>query len=368
MLNLDYPNKKTLEEIERLIDKKRLKVVPIKKSSEIGIFIHGDNLDGMIALLNEFENKIDLVYIDPPFNTNSDFYYSDENTSTVSHSKKDLIAYRDKMSFEEYLESIRERVVVIKKLLSDNGTLYFHIDCKVGHYIKIILDEIFGIDNFVNDITRVKSNPKNFNRKAFGNEKDVIYIYSKKAQNNIFNNVLIPLTEEKIKKAFPKVDKNGRHYTTVPCHAPGETQNGDTGMEWRGIHPPKGRHWRCNPNELEALDKKGMIEWSKNGVPRIKRFADEYKGKKIQDIWDNYKDPQYPIYPTEKNYEMLSMIIRQSSNEKSNIMDCYCGSCSFLSAGIDNSRYVIGIDKSDVSKNVLIEKRNNLRDIDIVDL
>lgn len=69
MLNLDYPNKKTVEEIERLIDKKRLKEVPIKKSSEIGIFIHGDNLDGMIALLNEFESKIDLVYIDPPFNT-----------------------------------------------------------------------------------------------------------------------------------------------------------------------------------------------------------------------------------------------------------------------------------------------------------
>jgi site-specific DNA-methyltransferase (adenine-specific) len=368
MLNLYYDNKKTLNEIEKLIQEKRMKQVQVDKENNTGIFIHGDNFEGMISLLDKFENKIDLVYIDPPFNTNADFYYSRDNTATISASQNDLVAYSDKMSFEDYLEFIRERIVIIKKLLSDKGTLYFHIDCKVGHYIKIILDEIFGIDNFINDITRVKSNPKNFKRKAFGNEKDVIYIYSKVAQKNIFNNVLIPLTEEEIKKKFPKLDENGRYYTTVPCHAPGETKNGDTGKEWKGMQPPKGRHWRCSPKELDVLDSNDLIEWSKNGVPRIKKFSDEHKGKKIQDIWKNYKDPQYPIYPTEKNYEMLSMIIQQSSNEESIIMDCFCGSSSFLSAGIDNNRYVIGIDKSKVARNVLTEKRNNLKDICIIEL
>lgn len=368
MIKLYYDNKKALDEIENLIQQKRGNKIFINKENNTGIFIHGDNFDVMISLLDEFENKIDLVYIDPPFNTNSDFYYSEYNTATVSASKNDIVAYSDKMSFEDYLEFIRERIVVIRKLLSDKGTLYFHIDCKVGHYIKIILDEIFGIDNFVNDITRVKSNPKNFKRKAYGNEKDVLYVYSKVPQKNIFNNVLVPLTIEEIKKSFPKSDKNGRHYTTVPCHAPGETKNGDTGKEWKGILPPKGRHWRCSPNELEELDNNNLIEWSKNGIPRIKKFSDEHKGKKIQDIWKNYKDPQYPIYPTEKNYEMLSMIIQQSSNEKSIIMDCFCGSSSFLSAGIDNNRYVIGIDKSKVAIDVLTGKRDNLKDICIIDL
>lgn len=94
------------------------KLVLIKKYS--GIFIHRDNFDGIISLLGEFENKVDLVYIDPPFNTNSDFYYNEENTSTISASKGDLIAYSDKMSFEDYLEFIRERVVLIRMLLSEN--------------------------------------------------------------------------------------------------------------------------------------------------------------------------------------------------------------------------------------------------------
>lgn len=368
MIGLYYNNKKTLNDIENMINEKRKLQISVDKKKYSGIFIHGDNFDGMISLLGEFENKVDLVYIDPPFNTNSDFYYNEENTSTISASKGDLIAYSDKMSFEDYLEFIRERVVLIRMLLSEKGTLYFHIDCKVGHYIKIILDEIFGVENFVNDITRIKSNPKNFKRKAYGNEKDVIYIYSKVPQKNIFNNVLIPLTQEEIKKSFPKLDDEGRYYTTVPCHAPGETKNGGTGREWKGMLPPKGRHWRCNPSELERLDNSNLIEWSKNGVPRIKKFFDEHKGKKIQDVWKNYKDPQYPIYPTEKNHDMLSMIIKQSSNEKSIILDCFCGSSSFLSAGIENDRYVIGIDKSIVARNIIERKRDNLKNILIVEM
>lgn len=365
---LHYKNKKSVEDIEKDIARIREQATSFTKRNEKGVFILGDNFNAMSMLLDEFENKIDLIYIDPPFNTKSNFYYNEDRTSNISISKEDIIAYSDMMSFEEYIEFIRERLVIIRKLLSPKGTLYFHVDCKVGHYIKIVLDEIFGNENYINDITRVKSNPKNFHRKAFGNEKDVIYVYSKEANKNIFNDITIPLTESEKLKLFPKVDKDGRHYTTVPCHAPGETKNGNTGGEWKGMFPPKGRHWRCAPKELEIFDKNNLIEWSKNGVPRIKKFADEHKGKKIQDIWQNFKDPQYPIYPTEKNYDMLSMIIEQSSNEKSIIMDCFCGSSIFLSAGINKNRYVIGIDKSEVAKQVLINKRAGLKDILIIDL
>lgn len=367
MIKLCYNNKKTLNDMENIINEKRKHKISIDKKYN-GIFIHGDNFDGMISLLDEFENKVDLVYIDPPFNTKSNFYYNEDHTSTVSVSKNDLIAYNDKMFLEDYLEFIRERLVLVKMLLSEKGTLYFHIDCKVGHYIKIILDEIFGVENFVNDITRIKSNPKNFKRKAYGNEKDVIYIYSKVPQHNIFNNILTPLTQDEIKKLFPKIDNKGRQYTTVSCNAPGETKNGDTGKAWKGVLPPKGRHWAYNPNKLERLDNSNLIEWSKNGVPRIKKFADEHKGKKIQDVWKNYKDPPHPIYPTEKNHNMLSMIIKQSSNEKSIIMDCFCGSSSFLSAGLENDRFVIGIDKSMIARNIIERKRDNLKNILIVEI
>ncbi len=353
-MELTYQNKKSLQEIERKIADCLRDYSPIKTDNKYGLYINDDNFCSMVKLLPNYESKIDLVYIDPPFNTNSTFFYNKERTATISHSQQDLIAYEDNLSLDEYLEFIRERVVLIHKLLSPQGTLYFHIDTKVGHYIKIILDEIFGAKNFVNDITRVKSNPKNFDRKAFGNKKDVIYVYAKNFGHNIFNNVTEPLSEEQLRKLFTKQDKNGRLYTTVPCHAPGETKNGSTSEQWKGLFPPKGRHWRVSPKELDRLDQQGLIEWSKTGNPRIIKYSDDHKGQKIQDIWVGFKDPQYPVYPTEKNISMLDMIVKQSSNENSIIMDCFCGSGSFLKAGLNNHRFVIGIDKSCASKDCLL--------------
>lgn len=354
-MEIIYSNKKTFNEIENLIEVSKSHPIELDLSNSKGAIFYGDNLKIMANLLEKYEKKIDLIYIDPPFNTNSSFFYTKERVSTISTEKNSAVAYDDNLDVETYLEFIRERLYLMRKLLSDEGTLYFHIDLKIGHYIKIILDEVFGVENYVNDITRIKSNPKNFSRKAFGNEKDVIYVYSKKKNRNIFNNVKLPLDVEDVERLFTKTDENGNKYTTVPCHAPGETANGPTGREWRGKLPPKGRHWRCSPDELDKLNDAGKIEWSKTGNPRIKKYAKDHEGKKIQDIW-KYKDPQYPIYPTEKNAEMLDMIVRQSSNENSIIMDCFCGSGSFLKAGLLNGRKVIGIDKSPIAYKVCIEQ------------
>ena len=251
--------------------------ITIKKAKQIYEAINEASCFGGVYINEKAETEIDAVW-----NGSSKMLFYDGSYRNYNLQLAVTSDYICKMNFEDYLEFIRERLVLIKMLLSDKGTLYFHIDCKVGHYIKIILDEIFGADNFINDITRIKSNPKNFSRKAYGNEKDVIYVYSKKPRKNIFNNILIPLTKEEIKKNFPKIDNKGRYYTTVPCHAPGETKKGDTGKKWKGTMPPKGRHWRYNPKELDNLDRNNLIEWSKNGVPRIKNFSDEHKGKKIQ--------------------------------------------------------------------------------------
>ncbi|MBR0518374.1 site-specific DNA-methyltransferase, partial [bacterium] len=190
-----YENKKTTSDIIKLA--KNIRKIDLSIFEKDNFFIEGDNFDVMANLLDIYSSKIDLIYIDPPYNTMSDFMYSENKTSTISYSQEEsILAYKDKMSLDDYLEFIRERLILINLLLSDRGTLYFHIDVKNGHYIKILLDEIFGKDNFVNDITRIKSNPKNFSRKAYGNQKDVIYIYSKKVRNNIFNDIKIQLDDQ----------------------------------------------------------------------------------------------------------------------------------------------------------------------------
>ena len=117
--------------------------------------------------------------------------------------------------------------------------------------------------------------------------------------------------------------------------------------------------------KLEKLDKDNRIEWSKNGVPRIIKYADEHNGEKIQDIWKDFKDPQYPDYPTQKNFDMLELIIKQSSNENSIIMDCFAGSASFLEMGLKNNRFVIGIDNSDIAYKLLLSNQN-LQKIEVI--
>lgn len=348
-MQLIYPNKKNKEEILLLSEKYYLPI----ENFDLPTLFFGDNFKVLANLLNNgFKNKIDLIYIDPPYNTEQNFTLSFDRVSTISRSKTDILAYRDNWTINEYLEFMRERLILMRKLLSEQGSIYVHIDSKMGHYLKIIMDEVFGIENFKNDIARIKSNPKNFSRRAFGNEKDMILFYAKNSKKNIFNQITVPLTDDEKQTMFEKIDDNGRRYNTVPVHAPGETVNGDTGGLWRDMLPPKGRHWRCSPNELDKLDKQGLIEWSKNGVPRIKKFADEHKGKKIQDIW-RYKDPMYPNYPTQKNSEMLEMIIAQSSNKNSIVMDCFAGSGSFLKASAKLGRKWIGIDASDIAIQII---------------
>lgn len=331
------------------------------------LLFKGDNFNALSILLKNYRSKVDLVYIDPPFNTSNNFYVSDDRANSISANRNSVLAYSDKMSKEEFLEFLRERLVIIRELLSDKGSLYLHIDYKIGQYVKIIMDEIFGEENFKNDITRIKSNPKNFYRRAYGNEKDMILFYSKNYKNNIWNDLRIPLEEDEINKKFSKIDEEGRRYTTIPLHAPGETKNGITGKAWRNIPVPEGRHWRTNPTEFDRLDEQGDIEWSLNGNPRIKKYADEHQGKRIQDIW-KYKDPQKPIYPTEKNKEMIKRIILQSSNYNSIVLDCFAGSGTTLEGANELGRKWIGVDNSNVAINKIKNRKiGEYQFIDIAD-
>ncbi len=310
-MKLSYPKKKSRTSIRKKQDRGSLNLIN-GNSKNLNKLIFGDNLLSMKCLLydNGYKEKIDLVYIDPPFSTNNVFIMNGDRASTISATREGETAYIDKLSGQDYIEFLRERVILLYELMSHRSSIYLHIDYKIGHYVKVMMDEIFGINNFRNDLTRIKCNPKNFKRKGYCNIKDLILFYTK-SNDFTFNEPRIPYQKGDLEKLFKKIDKQGRRYTTIPIHAPGETKNGESSKEWNGIKPPIGRHWRRSRKELDKLEDKGLIEWSKNNNPRQIIYADvkEKSGKYLQDIW-NYKDPQYPKYATEKNRNRLDMIIK----------------------------------------------------------
>jgi adenine-specific DNA-methyltransferase len=356
-LKLEFEGKRDIKDLLSLIpDIGPLQVIPVTSNQ----LLLGDNLELMKSLIlhHEMKGMVQLVYIDPPYSSNNVFRVSEQRMNTISRSQKGKIAYTDKLMNDEYLEFIQDRLLLIKELLSENGSVYVHIDNTMGHYVKILMDEIFGKSNFLNDISRKKCNPKNFLSKSFGNIKDNILFYSKSGKH-IWNDPKKTKTNAELERGYKKISPNGRRYTTIPLHAPGETKNGLTGQRWRGVLPPEGRHWRSAPAELEKLAEQGLVEWSSKGNPRKMIFADEDKGSRVQDIIE-FKDPQKPSYPTEKNSDLLELLIGASSNDGDIVFDCFCGSGSTLVAAKKLGRRYIGMDSSEIAISVSERRLKNL--------
>lgn len=317
-----------------------------------GMFYAGDNLAGL-GLMCELGLRADLVYIDPPFASNNEFLIDKDRASTISGSGK--TAYSDVILEEDYLSFLKARLMAIRKVMKPTASIYLHIGVSMEHRVRILMDEVFGAGNFRNSITRIKCNPKNFSRKAYGNIKDSVLFYSLSMEDAVWNPQKEPLSDKDIEKLYPFIDDEGNRYTTNPLHAPGKTQNGATGMPWRGIDPPVGRHWRRSPECLEELDRDGRIAWSKTGNPRLIRYASESEGKLPQDVWE-YKDPQYPLYPTQKNPKMIERIIRTSSEEGHVVLDCFAGSGETLVQAAHLDRFFVGMDSSPAAKKVFITR------------
>ena len=247
------------------------------------------------------------------------------------------------MTGKAYLDILESQLRAIRQVMSPTGSIYVHIGLAVEHHVRLIMDRVFGAQNFRNSITRVKCNPKNFNRYSFGNVKDSILFYSVSPKRLTWHPQREPLDADDIERLYPLEDERGRRFTTTPLHAPGVTQNGKTGQPWRNLLPPEGRHWRYAPAKLEALDRQGRIAWSSTGNPRLIKYADEAKGKLPQDIWA-YKDPQNPLYPTQKNAEMLRRVILTSSNPGDIVLDCFAGSGETLVQAHGLGRRFVGMD------------------------
>lgn len=299
-------------------------------------FVLSDNLLALHALV-ESRRKANLFYLDPPYNTGMDF-----QSRQLEHS------YKDSRGSGAYVEFMRRRLILAREALSDDGSMYVHIGHQMLAHLKLVMDELFGADNFRNLITRRKCSSKNFTTNQFANLNDFVLFYTK-SKRYTWNQPGQAASPDWVSKEYPKRDAKGL-YKLVPVHAPG-TRNGETGGLWRGKAPPPGKHWQYVPSKLDALDAAGEMHWSRTGNPRRKVYLQADKSIPYTDYWEGFRDAHHQSiavtgYPTEKNLDMMRMIVGASSNPGDLVVDPFCGSGTTLQASEELGRRWIGVDES----------------------
>ncbi|MEA3207661.1 MAG: adenine-specific DNA-methyltransferase [Chthoniobacter sp.] len=335
---LGYSEKVSLEALHTLPARK---FIDCSSGSEVrtvhtNTLMFSENCFGMLKLLEKYAGKVSLICVDPPYCTGFDFHGRD-----MEH------AYKDQLHPAAYLEFMRRRFLLMRELLSEEGSLYVHIGHQMLFHLKVILDEVFP-STFRNLIVRRKCSSKNSTRKQYPNLHDYILFYTK-SKSYIWHQPGQKADAAWIDREYPKTDARGR-YKLVPVHAPG-IRNGETGQTWRGKLPPPGKHWQLKPTKLEVLDTEGEIHWSRNGNPRRKVRLSKEKSIPLTDYWPDFKDAHHqsiPItgYPTEKNFNMLCTLVQASSNPGDIVCDAFSGSGTTIHAATVLKRRWIGIDSS----------------------
>lgn len=233
--------------------------------------IYGDNLLAMAALLAGDENtpslrgKVDLIYIDPPFDSKADYRTKVTLPGVEIEQKPTVIeqfAYSDTWSdgTASYLAMITPRLILMRELLADTGSIYVHLDWHVGHYVKLVMDEVFGKDNFANEIIWKRSEAHS-DASAFGAVHDVIFFY-KKTRNNIWNRQYMPYTSDYVERQFKYIEQEtGRRYRSADLSASGLSGGGYI-YEWNGIT----RSWRCPIQTMERYKSEGRLDYTGNRI------------------------------------------------------------------------------------------------------
>ena len=286
-----------------------------------------------------------LIYLDPPFFTNRCF--------VVNQSK----AFDDKWpgGIKEYLNWISPRLVESKRVLKRRGSIFIHCDYHASHYLKVLADEIFGYDRFVNEIIWKRQSAHNDTAQGarhLGRIHDTILLYSK-SQDYTWNYRYEPYARDYINKYYRFVDaKNGRRFALGDLSAPGGPTKHNPFFEFMGIK----RYWRYSKRKLEKMYDEDKIYYSGPGrVPLLKRYLDEMNGLGMQDIWlDVWTKRQEDRcgYPTSKPLSLLERIIRLSTNPGDVVLDPFCGSGSTLLASHRLGRHWIGVDISELAVNM----------------
>jgi len=301
------------------------------------MLIWGDNKLVMASLLRDYKGKIDLIYIDPPFNVGADFTMDlpigdDGETLDKDQSTLEMVAYHDMWGkgTDSYLQIMYDRLVFMYQMLSETGSIYVHCDWRVNYFLRWILDEVFGNSNFLNEIAwRKLHSPKNQSN-GFGSQWDSILFYSKNINLLHFNNVYRKHSK-KYESSFNQNDNDGKGpYNTMPLKAYGiQRSSGRKEFEFHGITAP----WLYTKEKLEEMWNEGKIYKTSTGDLRYKNYLSESLGSMISDLWDD--DEVLPLqgisseslkYPTQKPEALLERIIKASSNEGDLVADFFCGS------------------------------------------
>ncbi len=317
----------------------------------------GDNLQVMSHLLKEYRGKIDLIYIDPPFDSKADY------KKQIKLKRK--VAYGDMSSFEEkqygdiwtndeYLQFMYERLIILRELLSERGSIFVHCDWHKSAYLRVILDEIFGNggDNasdagYKNEIIWQRTGAHNDAGK-YGVIHDTIFWYSKSSIYQ-FEMEMIPLTEEHINGRFKTIEpETGRRFYPGPITAPGDGPS----RIFRGkkLMPPAGRHWSYSQENIDELEAQNRIYYSSTGTPYLKEYADEYteQGRRLQSIWTDILPSKTGNeilgYPTQKPEKLLERIIKACSQPGDIVLDSFMGSGTTQAVAMKLGRKFIGAD------------------------
>ncbi len=312
----------------------------------------GDNLEQLKKLPDEC---VDLIYIDPPFNSN-------RNYEVFWGEAREKRAFADRhASTQAYIDFMRPRCVELARVLKKTGSFYYHCDWHASHYVKVMLDGIFAENYFRTEIIWKRTHAKGLAFRGFPNNHDTIFYYTK-GNDYVFNRLYWPLSEEYIKGFYKQVDpKTGRHYQLTSLLNPNPDRP-NLEYEFLGVT----RVWRWTKERMQKAYEQGLVVQTKPGsVPRFKRFLDEQKGVPMDSVWIDIPPISAQAserlgYPTQKPLALLDRIINASSNSNDIVLDAFCGCGTALVAAENLRRQWIGIDISPTACRVMAKR---LRDV-----
>ena len=358
---------------------------------------YGDNL----PILREYfpDECIDLIYLDPPFNSSRSYnvLFKEEggqeaeaqitafedtwhwnaaterayhemiqnapaNVARMIGALREFVGTNQMMA---YLVMMATRLVELHRVLKPTGSLYLHCDPTASHYLKIILDTIFGVENFRSEISWKRSSAHNDakqGRRQYGNVRDVIFFYAKTDEWN-WNWQYTEYNKYYIEQNYRYIEEGtGRKYRldNLTAAKPG----GDVSYEFMGTHPYKGRYWAYSRENMEKFYQEGRLYFPKNGgTPAYKRYLDEMPGVPLQNDWGDINSPaglEFLGYPTQKPLALLERIIQSSSNEGDLILDPFCGCGTAVAAAQKLNRRWTGIDVTHLSISLMKYRLNDM--------
>lgn len=305
-----------------------------------GLLFQGDCKDVLAHLLvHGFRGKVKLVYIDPPFDSGADYVRRVKLRGPTAratlegepYSLGEQIQYTDIWANDNYLQFMYERLLLIKEIMAEDGILVVHMDETRGHYIKVMLDEVFGAEHYINEVVwrrQTAHSDVGQGAKHLGRIHDTLFFYSKGEQYT-WHELFTPYSQEYIERFYRHTEEGtGRRYQLGDLTAPGASSKGNPYYEFMGIS----RYWRYSKEKMEELYRQGRIVQPENGgVPRLKRYLDEMPGVPLQDIWDDIMPVQSQSaertdFPTQKPEALLERILELASNPGDIVLDCFVGS------------------------------------------